>query len=251
MNTVTKQNNVLDTMFEAGAHYGVPKARRHPSAKAFLFGQKQRIDLFDLEHTQKKLEEAKDFVRQLGRDRKLLLFVGGKPESYKVVQEVTSRINAPYCLGRWIGGTLTNFSEIKKRVAHMESLTTKRDAGTLTKYTKFERLQIDREITKLESMYAGLVALKEKMPHALFIVDPKREAIAVHEAVHNNIPVVALANSDCDLTKIDYPIPANDAAVRSIVFFVEEVAKAYEEGLQEQPATTTTDTPTTPAPASA
>jgi small subunit ribosomal protein S2 len=167
----------------------------------------------------------------LGSERKILLFVGGKPESHKAIREAAARARAPYVVGRWIGGMLTNFSEIKKRVAHMQDLTTRREAGTLSKYTKFERLQIDREIDKLESMFGGLLPLGDKLPHAMFVVDPKREAIAIREAKRNNIPVIALANSDCNMHIIDYPIPANDAAIKSIAWFVSEIATAYKEGL--------------------
>ncbi|MBP9759830.1 MAG: 30S ribosomal protein S2 [Candidatus Pacebacteria bacterium] len=234
MNTVIEKNDALDALFKAGAHYGVAKARRHPSTQKALFGQKQKMDLFDLALTYEKLEEAKEFVRILGRERKTLLFVGGKPESQKIVREVSNRIGAPYCIGRWIGGTITNYAEIKKRVAHMVDLTTRREAGTLTKYTKFERLQIDREIEKLEGMYAGLTSLGDKLPAALFVVDPKREMIAVREAKSHDIPVIALANSDCDLTMIDCPIPANDATAKSIRYIVEEIASAYKEGLEEK-----------------
>jgi small subunit ribosomal protein S2 len=234
MNTVTEHIDVLDALFKAGAHYGVAKARRHPSTKNTIFGQKQKMDLFDLEHTYAKLEEAKEFVRELGRERKSLLMVGGKPESQKIVRDAAVRIGASYCIGRWIGGTITNTTEIKKRVAHMQDLIARREAGTLSKYTKFERLQIDREIEKLEGMYAGLTTLGDKLPNALFIVDPKRENIAVREAKTASIPVVALANSDCDLTEVDYAIPANDAAAKSIRYIVEAIADAYKEGLDEK-----------------
>jgi small subunit ribosomal protein S2 len=241
MNTATEtKTDMLEAMFTAGAHYGVAKARRHPSTQPYLFGQKDKIDLFDLEKTDTLLEKAKNFARTLGKERKFLLFIGGKPESHKVVREEAQRIGAPYCVGRWIGGTITNYAEIKKRVAHMQDLITKRDAGSLTQYTKFERLQIDREIEKLETMYAGLVTLKDKLPHALFVVDPKREAIAVNEAKHHGIPIIALANSDCNISNIQYPVTANDATRKSIVYMVEQIATAYEEGLKEKQETAPT-----------
>jgi small subunit ribosomal protein S2 len=219
-------------MFAAGAHYGVPKARRHPTTGAFIFGQKQKVDIFDLEKTEAMLEAAKDFVRTLGQKRKSLLFVGGKPESHRYTKNEAVRVGAPYSIGRWIGGSLTNFSEIRKRIARLDTLTTDRASGALSKYTKLERLLIDREIEKLEGMYAGLSILGDKIPDALFIVDPKREMIAVREAKAKGLPIIALANSDCDLSLIDYPIPANDAASKSIAYFVTEIANAYEEGLK-------------------
>ena len=233
MNTETQtQTDTLDALLAAGAHYGVMKARRHPSSQSFIFGQKDKIDLFDLGKTNEALEAAKEYVRTLGRERKSFIMIGGKPESQKVVREAAVRVGAAYCIGRWIGGSITNFAEIKKRVAHMQDLIAKRDGGNLTKYTKFERLQIDREIERLETMYAGLTPLKEKLPQALFVVDPKREAIAVREARLNKIPVIALANSDCDMSLIDYPIPGNDAALKSITYVVNQIADAYAEGLK-------------------
>jgi len=233
------QPDIVDRMFSVGAHFGVTKARRHPTAIPQLFGMKQNIDIFDLEKTAVQLEEVKAVVRQLGQERKVLLFVGGKAESQRFVKNAALRASAPYSIGRWIGGTITNFSEIRKRIARMESLIKDRETGALSKYTKLERLRIDREIEKLEKMYAGLTALGDRLPDALFVVDPRHEAIAVREAKQKNIQIIALANSDCNLTNIDHAISANDAAPKSIEFFVEEVASAYLEGKQQAPAATT------------
>lgn len=230
---ITQDSDVLDAMFLSGTHYGVAKSRRHPSVKNVLYGQKQKVDIFDVVKTKTYLDTAKSFVQQLGRERKLLLFVGGKPESHKVMRESALRVGAPYVIGRWVGGSITNYSEIKKRIAHMQDLIARRESGSLAQYTKFERLQIDREIEKLETMFAGLVFLNDKLPHALFVIDPKREAIAVREAQQNHIPVIALANSDCDISDITYPIPANDSALKSISYFVTEIADAYRAGLEE------------------
>jgi small subunit ribosomal protein S2 len=136
--------------------------------------------------------------------------------------------------GRWIGGTLTNFPEIKKRIARLEELTDKRERNEFSKYTKFERLQIDREIAKLEQMYGGLLPIKDNLPQAMFVVDPRKEIGAVKEAQQLSMPVIALASTDCDISLIDYPIPGNDSAKKSITFFVNEIARAYEEGTKEQ-----------------
>lgn len=233
MNIATESSKeTIETMFAAGAHYGVSKARRHPSTGIYVFGQKQKIDIFDLEKTALLLAAAKEFARSLGQKRKTLLFVGGKPESQRLVKREAVRVGAPYSVGRWIGGTITNFSEIRKRIMRLEKLQSDKQSGALTKYTKLERLLIDREIEKLESMYAGLTVLGDKTPDAFFIIDPKREMIAVREAQSKHLPIIALANSDCDMSLIDYPIPANDATSKSIAYFVEEIANAYEEGLQ-------------------
>ncbi len=232
-----KETDIFDAMFKAGAHYGLPKARRHPSVKKYIFGVKQKTDVFDLEKTKELLEKAKEFAKKMGEERKEILFVGGKPESHKSVRDAALKIDAPYCVGRWIGGTITNFSEIKKRVNKLRRLLKNKESGLLSKYTKLERLYIDREIEKLQTMYGGLVKLEDKLPSALFVIDPKSEAIAVKEAKVKNIPVIALANSDCDIFDIEYPIVANDSAKKSIDFFVNEIANAYEEGLKNAPVT--------------
>lgn len=239
MDTKTNAHTeAVDRMFEAGAHYGLAKARRHPSAKKNLFGTKHQTDVFDLSKTAEYLEKAKEFAKNLGAERKTLLLVGGKPETHKIVRDAALLTGTPYCVGRWIGGTITNFPEIKKRVARLEKLVADRESGALAKYTKFERLQIDREITKLQSMYEGLIPLNEKLPHALFVIDPRREIIAVKEAAGKRIPVIALANSDCDLSEVTYPIPANDAAPKSIAYFVNEIVSSYKAGLESAPKPT-------------
>ena len=225
----------LGRMFDAGAHFGVAKSRRHPSTRTYIFGTKQRVDIVDLSRTEQLLEAACSFARELGAAHKTLLFVGGKPESQRIVRAAAERVGAPYVVGRWIGGTITNFEEIKKRIGRLESLRTDRESGALGKYTKLERLLIDREIARLENMYGGLITLGNTTPHALFVIDPKREINAVREARTRSIPVIALANTDCDLSLITYPIPANDAAPRSIAFFTDELANAYEEGLESTP----------------
>lgn len=233
----TKPDGIIDRMFHAGAHFGYAKSRRHPSAARYIFGVKQRVDIFDLEKTSVLLESAKGFLRNLGLERKVVLIVGGKPESHKVVLATATRVNAPYVVGRWIGGTLTNFSEIKKRILRLEELKNGRLQGDFAKYTKLERLMIDREIDKLEIMYGGLVSLKDRLPSAIIIVDPKKEAIAVKEAHAHGIPVVALASSDCDLTSVEYVVPANDSTPKSIELIIEELAAAFEDGVKNAPIT--------------
>lgn len=238
MNTTqTKKENseVVERMFAAGAHYGLPKARRHPTVKKYIFGLKQKVDVFDLAKTEGLLTEAKAFAKKLGTERKKLLFVGGKPESHTIVKNAAVRIKAPYCVGRWIGGSITNNPEIKKRVNKLKRLLEEKESGAHQKYTKLERLYIDRDIERLEKMYEGLIALNDRLPDALFVIDPRREAIAVDEARAKRIPVIALASSDCDISAVDYPIVANDSTKKSIDYFVTEIAASYEEGLKNAP----------------
>ncbi len=233
--TTDAPKTVVEKMFAAGAHFGLPKARRHPSVQKFVFGLKQKVDIFDLEKTEILLGEAKAYAQKLGVERKKLLFIGGKPESHSIVKNTAFRIEAPYCVGRWIGGSITNFPEIKKRVNKLKRLLDDKESGALSKYTKLERLHIDRDIEKLQKMYEGLIPLGDKLPDAIFVIDSKSEAIAVNEAKAKKIPVIAVTNSDCDITLVDYPIVANDSTKKSIDFFVNEIASAYEEGLKNAP----------------
>jgi small subunit ribosomal protein S2 len=234
MTTSTPNTESLEALYSAGAHYGLARSRRHPSVSPYVYVTKDRVDIFNLDQTSEMLERAKDFVRTMGKEGKNVLFVGGKPESHTVVKQAAMRAGAPYCLGRWVGGTLTNFVEIKKRIGLMQDLISRRDGGSLGKYTKFERLQIDRQIEKLEGMYAGLVELGDKLPDALFIVDSRREINAVREAQKLNTPILALTNSDCNLSEVQYPIPANDASKKSIVCIVDQIVNAYIEGQKEK-----------------
>jgi small subunit ribosomal protein S2 len=224
-----KNSGVLDEMFHAGAHFGYTKSRRNSSVTNYIFGSKNKTDIIDLEKTAESLEKAKEFITGIAKLGKQVLFVGGKSEARNFIKDGAMSIDMPYVSGRWIGGALTNAVEIKKRVAKFEDLERQKEKGELSKYTKRERLLIDKEIENLEEMFLGIVGMKE-LPKALFIVDPKKENIAVAEAKKMGIPVVALANTDCDIRLVDYPIVGNDSSTTSISFFVSEIVKAYKAG---------------------
>ena len=229
----TPQNEAIAKMFAAGAHFAFSRSRRHPTLAPFIFGMKNRVEIFDLEKTNTHLEKAKDFVRTMAKEGKQILFVGGKNEARDAIKQAAISIDMPYVAGRWIGGTLSNFKEIRSRVDKFLDLTTKREKGELAKYTKKERLLIDREIANLDRFFSGLIVMKE-LPKALFIIDSKHENIAVAEATKAGIPVVALMGSDCDFKAVTCPIPGNDASLRSIAFFVDQIVWAYKEGVNER-----------------
>lgn len=234
METKEKPNKILiDGMFKAGAHFAYSPRRRHPQAVPFIYGAKNNVEIFDLEKTSEKLTQACDYVRSLAKEGKVILFVGGKNESLQAIKDAATSLSMPYVAGRWIGGTLTNFNEIKKRVQKMEDTIDKREKGELVKYTKKERLLIDREVDKLERFFSGIRTLKEK-PAALFVIDQKREKIAVTEAKKQGVTVLSLSGSDCNLKEVDFPIPGNDSSISSITFFVNEISKAYREGAKER-----------------
>jgi small subunit ribosomal protein S2 len=150
-----------------------------------------------------------------------------------IVKAAAERANSPYVAGRWIGGTLTNFKNIRKRIDRLEKLMADRESGELEKYTKKERLMISREIEELLGRFGGIVSLKD-LPGALYVVDTRHEHTAVKEANQLGIPVIALASSDCDFSQIQYPIPGNDTSVKSVRFVTEEIADAYQEGKKVQ-----------------
>jgi small subunit ribosomal protein S2 len=229
-NLDSKESSAIEEMFAVGAHYAYSKSRRHPSAKRYIFGTKNRVEIFDLEQTYSRLEKAKEFCKELAKDNSKILLVSSKGEIKQAILKKADEINQPYVIGRWIGGTLTNFEQIKKRVDKLVDLREKREKGELSKFTKKERLLIDREIENLEKRFGGLVDM-DKRPKALFVIDAKREHIAVTEAKETGIPVISLSNSDCDLDSIDYPIPANDATVSSILFFINQITEAFKSGL--------------------
>lgn len=223
----------MQELYDAGAHFALPRARRHPSAAPYLFGTKDRTDIFDLEETKKRLEAAQAFASSVSGAGKMILFVGGKPEASALVEGAAQRAGQPYVAGRWIGGTLTNFKIIRKRIDRLLTLEKERESGELDKYTKLERLMIDREIEELRARFGGLTSLIE-LPAAMFVVDSRHEFTAVQEANQLKIPVIGLSSSDCDFSKVKFPIPANDTSVRSIRFVVDAMVDAIQDGKKVQ-----------------
>lgn len=211
-------------------HFGYPRTRRHPTAASFLFGTKDRTDLFDLSKTSERLEHAAAFAKSLSGSGKQILFVGGKNEAAGAIKEAAQKIGVPFVAGRWIGGTLTNFKNIRKRIDRLQKLTADRESGELQKkYTKREQLLLSREIENLEFRFGGIVNMND-LPGALFIVDPRHEDTAVKEANQLKIPVIALLSSDCDFAKVQYPIPGNDTLQKSIKLATNAIADAFAEG---------------------
>lgn len=220
---------IIGAMFEAGAHFGYSRSKRHPSMSPIIFGVKNRVEIFDLEKTKQYLDKAKSFVESLVASGKNVLFVGGKTESQKIIRDGAEIAGMPYVSGRWIGGTLTNFGQIKTRTGKLVDLRQKKEKGELIKYTKKERLMIDRDIERLEAIFSGLISMNN-LPGALFVIDPKKEKTAVAEAQSLKIPVISLMSSDCDLKSVEYPVPGNDSALSSIKFFTSEIVSSVKVG---------------------
>ncbi len=225
----------IKKLYEVGAHMAHVRTRRHPSAVPFVFGTRERTDVFDLEETNRRLLKAEAFLADLARAGKQAVFVGGKHEVQNLVKSAAVRIGAPYVAGRWIGGTLTNFKIIRKRIDRLEKLMAERESGELEKYTKRERLMLDREIDELLARFGGIVSMRD-LPGALVVVDTRHEATAVKEANQLRVPVIGIASSDCDFSVVQYPVPANDTSIKSVQYIVERFADAFQDG--KRPATT-------------
>lgn len=219
----------LKAFFDAGAHYGLARKRRHPSTMDYIFGLKDGVEIIDLEKTQALLNDAMAFVEELGKEGGSILFVTSKNEANSIVKNIAESINQPYVVGRWIGGTFTNFNNIRGRIRHMEDLESQRDSGELEKYTKKEQLLFEREIGRLEEKFGGIRKMTEK-PAAIIVVDSKEEDIAITEAKQDGVSTVALCNVDCDINEIDYPIVANDSRAESIRLFLQQLRDAYAKG---------------------
>lgn len=228
-NDKTVNKDIVEALFKSGAHFGYSKSRRHPSTTPFIFGIKNKIEIFDLEKTSSQLEEAKAFVEEIAASGKQILFVAGKREAIRPIKDAAEKIDQPYVAGRWIGGTLTNFDEIQKRVSRFEKLSTEKAKGLLAKYTKKERLLIDREIEKLEERFGGITNMKSR-PGAVFIVDVKKEYNATAEAKLENVPVITLSNSDCDINGIKFPVLGNDSSIATINYILGELVSSYQAG---------------------
>lgn len=220
----------VDRLFGAGAHFAQRKSRRHPSMRTYVVGAKSRVEIFDLVKTDAQLAKAKEVMRAFAEAGKTVLFVGGKREISDIVKKEASRIHQPYVAGRWLGGTISNFVEIKKRIDRLADLSAKRESGELSKmYTKLERLFIDREIERLSTRLDGITELSRK-PDAFVIIDTKHEAHATREARQAGIPIIALMSSDCDVKDATYPIVMNDASREAVSLILGELASAYESG---------------------
>lgn len=230
---IQAKNNLVERLFKSGAHFGFSKSRRHPSVVNHIYGTKNGSDIIDIEKTAGKLEEVKSLLHSAGRDGKVVLFVGTKDEVSRLVKSAAENASAPFVYNRWIGGMLTNFSEIKKRIKRFLELKADTESGELDKkYTKKERLMIAREIEKLDFKFGGIQVL-EKIPELMVVVDPRHDEIAVAEALELNIPVVAIMSSDCDAGKITYPILVNDSLTSSVKLVLTELSDALKEGKAE------------------
>ena len=220
-------------LLDAGAHFGHLARKWNPKMAPYIFDQKNGIHIIDLHKTIVKIDEAADAMKELARSGRKILFVATKKQAKEIVAEKAAAVNMPSITERWAGGMLTNFPTIRKAVKKMNTIDKMKEDGTFEKLAKRERLQINRQREKLEKNL-GSIRDMSRLPSALFVVDIQREATAVTEANRLNIPVFAMVDTCCDPTPIDYVIPANDDATKSIELVMNILCQAIEEGLSER-----------------
>ena len=222
----------VEEMAKAGVHLGHAKSKNHPAMQPYIFGVRNTISVIDLTKTKEKLIEALEFLKSIAARGGLVLLVGTRPAARKAVLEVAESTKMPYFVERWIGGTLTNFKVISKRVEYMERLEKEKATGEFEKYTKKERMKKEEEIAKLRKNFDGIRNLK-RLPDALFVVDITEDTTAVNEARRTKVPVVALVDTNSNVVLVDFPIPSNDDALPAVRYMVGRVGEAIKEGLQE------------------
>ncbi|MFH0937042.1 MAG: 30S ribosomal protein S2 [Candidatus Daviesbacteria bacterium] len=220
----------MQQLLEAGVHFGHQVRRGNPRMGEYIYGVREGVHIVNLEYSEKLLQAAAEYAYNLGKNGKVILFVGTKKQAQPIIVEWAKKTGAPYVDFKWMGGSLTNFDEIRKNVKKLLDLKEKQEKGELSHYTKKEQLLISKKLAKFEKEWGG-VALMDKLPDALFIVDCQSDKTAVLEANRMNIPIIGIADTNCNPILLSFPIPGNDDAAKSIKILTETVAKAYQEGL--------------------
>ncbi len=223
----------MKQMLEAGVHFGHQTKRWNPKMKPYIFGARNGIYIVDLQKTVRYFKSAYEFIQETVAKGEKVLFVGTKKQAQDAIKEEALRADQYFVNNRWLGGMLTNFATIKASIERLKKIEAMAADGTIEQYTKKEALQLEREREKLEKNLGGIKNMT-KLPGAIFIIDPKKEAIAVQEANKLGIPVVAVVDTNCDPDNIDYVIPGNDDAIRAIRLFASKMAEACVEGGQHR-----------------
>jgi small subunit ribosomal protein S2 len=254
----------MKLLLESGVHFGHQTRRWHPKMRSFIFTQRNGIHIIDLQQTMTKLEEACEYVKELVADGGEILFVGTKKQAQDVVEEAATRCGMHYVKTRWLGGTLTNFNTIQGRIDYLVRLEDRKAKGGLEALPKKEALELERQMVRMNRLMSGIKEMT-RLPDAVFVIDPGKESIAVAEARRMDVPIVAIVDTDCDPNLIDYPVPGNDDAIRSVKLMcgkladsvlegislrlqrVEEEQKLMEESMEDLPADSSAAAPDAPA----
>jgi len=220
----------LEEMLKAGLHFGHKVSRWHPKMAPYIFGAKAGVHIIDLEATNQALERACEFVRGIGTRGGVVLFVGTKPQAKQAVSQAAESCTMPHVVERWLGGTLTNYQQLKRRLKELKTLKERRDKGELRKYTKMEQLMLSRQIEDMQKKFGGIENL-ERIPDAVFIADVKSEKTALREAEQMGVPIIALCDTNVNPAGIAYVIPGNDDARLGIELIARTLASAIQDGL--------------------
>lgn len=226
----------LKKLIEAGAHFGHQTKRWDPRMEKYLYGAQDGVHVFDLTKTKESLEEALQVITKGVSEGKVIILLGTKKQAKKKLREIAEEQGVPFVDERWLGGTLTNFGQMKNSIEKLKEMKEGREKGEYQHLTKKERLLVDREIERLERFFGGISSLEEK-PDMLFVVDAKREEGAIREAEKEGVETIAIVDSNSDPTSVDYPIPMNDDATQALVYVLELVKDAIEEGRKKQTKT--------------
>ena len=230
MTTATATPSVtMKALLEAGVHFGHQTHRWDPRMKPYIFTERNKIHIIDLQQTVPLLQRAMDFARGVASRGETIIFVGTKKQAQESIEAEAARCGMPYVTNRWLGGTLTNFQTMESRIDHLVRLEDRRDRGELGLLIKKEAGKLLEEIEKMNRYFGGIKTMK-RLPGALFIVDPPMERIAVTEAIRMRIPIIAMCDANCNPDEIDYPIPSNDDAIRAVKLIASRVADAVLEG---------------------
>ena len=221
----------MKQLLEAGVHFGHQTRRWNPKMAEYIYTERNGIYIINLQKTVKKIVEAYDFIKEIAENGQDILFVGTKKQAQESIKEEAERVGMYFVNARWLGGMLTNFKTIRRRIDRLNQLRQMEEDGTFERLPKKEVIKLKLEIEKLEKFLGGIKDMK-KLPGALFIVDPRKERIAVSEARKLGIPIVAIVDTNCDPDEIDYVIPGNDDAIRAVKLIASTVANAYIEGQQ-------------------
>ena len=232
--TAKKDSFNIDTeeMAKTGLHFGHKTSKVHPKMEPYLYGVRKTVHIIDLRKTKKKFEEALEFIKNLISENKVLLVIGTKIQAKELIKDFAQKFDLPYVNERWLGGTFTNFEIIKKRINYFKDLRDKKQKGELDKYTKKERIKINRQLDGFEKKFGGIKNL-ESLPDAIFVLSIKKDALAVKEATEKGIKVIGISDSDADPTSVDFSVPANDDAVSSVRYVLTKVAEVVEKAKKE------------------
>ncbi len=215
----------LNELLEAGCHFGHQARRWNPRMKPYLYAKRDGLHVFDLVKTKEGLESAMKYLSEASKEGKRIVFIATKRQAQDIVKEAAMRAGVGYVTERWLGGMLTNYDQMRRSMTRMKKMKTQKEQGQLKQYTKKEQLLIERDIVKMEKNLGGM-AVYESQPEVLVVVDTRREKVAVDEARSINIPVVGIVDSNADPSMVDYVIPANDDAVKSVFLLVNKLADA-------------------------